>query len=72
MTIKELKKRVRFRHSGGYCQYIITIEYRGKEYSCQSNNAPAYDWYNDDSNPRKQSKALREAWNECKRKNNLQ
>lgn len=42
MTTKELKEKVRVEWRG-YGSYKVTIEYRGKFYSCTSNNSSAYD-----------------------------
>lgn len=79
MTLKELENKVTVR-SKGHGQYGIDIEYRGKIYHCNSNNSLAYDslpkycnngcW--DDSNlPMTQRQALKNFYDECKRKNNL-
>lgn len=49
MNLSQLKSRVSFSngyHSGrsaGYGHFVIHITYRGKEYSCRSNNTVAYD-----------------------------
>ena len=61
-------------------QFTIRIEYRGKQYSCKSNNTLAYDRYSGSDNwtSNKQirccytyKQALRAMFDECKRKNNL-
>lgn len=61
-------------------QFTIRIEYRGKTYSCKSNNTLAYDRYkgSDNFSSDKQSvygytyrQALQAMYDECKMKNNL-
>lgn len=60
-------------------QFTIRIEYRGRQYSCKSNNTLAYDRYkNSDYFFDKQpmygytyKQALQSMFDECKRKNNL-
>ena len=81
MTLKELENKVRISRASGHGQYRITIEYRGREYSCLSNNTLAYDslphscsaggcW--DDTNlPMTSKQALQCFWDECKRENGL-
>jgi hypothetical protein len=73
MTEKELKERVNVRWAG-YGTYKVTINYRGKEYTCTSHNAPAYDML-DDHDTRgayyTSKGAYQSFWDECKRKNNL-
>lgn len=49
MTLKELKEKVRVERAKGYCSYLVTIKYRGKEYTCHSNNSLAWDRLNDDN-----------------------
>ncbi len=74
MTTKELRQKVDVRHAHGYGQYRVTINYRGKYYTCYSNNTLAWDdlgavnfraYYTTDK------QCLMAFWNECKRKNDL-
>jgi hypothetical protein len=79
MTTKELKDRITIRFSG-YGNYKVTIEYRGKLYSCTSNNTLARDRITGyaDEVPDRAIKdfytfkgALLAFYNECKLKNGL-
>lgn len=74
MTKKELYNRITL----GTClsgQFTVTIEYRGKEYRCKSNDTLAYDSIRFDPEPGESyytpKRALMALWNECKEKNNL-
>lgn len=72
MTTSELSQRIIADRTSSYGHYKVTIQYRGKQYSCISTNSMAYDRYNDDdSQTGVQRDALKSLWNECKRKNNL-
>lgn len=80
MTLKELKDRVSVRRGSGYCSYIITITYYGKEYTCHSNNSLAWDRLTDAAyrSPRDNSgegmtekEAYQQLMWECKRANGL-
>lgn len=83
MKTRDLENKVVY---VGVClsgQFTIRIEYRGKTYSCKSNNTLAYDRYNrykgsDNFLSNKQSvygytyrQALQAMFDECKMKNNL-
>ena len=74
MTTQELYDRI----STSTClrgQFTVTIEYRGKEYCCKSNNTLAYDVIRFDADPKEShytyKQALMSLWRECKAKNNL-
>ena len=75
MTTSELNNKV----SVGTClcgQFSVTINYRGVEYRCKSNNTQAHDsigrWRGDDKNcPMTEKQALQQLWDECKRENDL-
>lgn len=72
MTEKELKQRIEVRHhSSG--SYKVTIYYRGKWYSCVSNNSLAYDDMDrfGDNAYYTSKQAYMAFWNECKHANNL-
>lgn len=78
MTLKELKNRVRVCHSKGYCSYEVKITYRGKEYTCNSNNSLAWDRLDDDNFRDNEvhgfytnKTAYQAFYDECKRKNHL-
>lgn len=75
MTLKEFKDKVDIRYVCGF--YEVTINYRGKKYSCTTNDSMAFDviraWKRDDIpawgyTPKQAYEVL---WNECKRKNGL-
>lgn len=78
MNKKQLFEKVNVR-SQGSGNYLVTIEYKGKQYSCHSNNSLAYDrihnymFYNDLERVYEYTckKALQSFYDECKRKNNL-
>lgn len=78
MTLQELREKVKVKRASGYCSYTVTITYRGKEYSCQSNNSLAWDRLDDDNYRDNEVSGFytnKGAWqafyDECKRKNNL-
>lgn len=78
MTLEELKNRVRVRHSKGYCSYYVKITYRGKEYTCNSNNSLAWDRLDDENFRDNETNgfyttktAYQAFYDECKRKNRL-
>lgn len=81
MTLKELENKVSISRAGGHGQYRITIEYRGREYSCLSNNTLAYDslpsisnaggCWDDTDLPMTRKQALQSFYDECKRENGL-
>ena len=77
MTLKEFKDKVGIRYNKVYGCYEVTIKYRGKQYSCITNNSMAFDviraWIRDDIpawgyTPKQAYQVL---WNECKAKNGL-
>lgn len=49
MTLKELRSRVKVERARGYCYYKVTIEYRGRSYTCYSRNSLAWDRLDDDN-----------------------
>ena len=72
MTTAQLSQRIIADRTSSYGHYKITIQYRGKQYSCTTTDSMAYDRYNDEDAQRGvQIDALKSLWNECKRKNNL-
>lgn len=78
MTLKELKDRTLVRHANGYCQYDVEITYRGKQYTCKSNNSLAWDRLDNDDyadNYTMYGYTNKGAWesfyDECKCKNHL-
>lgn len=78
MTLKELKERVRVQRNGGHGQYKVTIQFKGKEYTCGSNNSLAWDRLDDDNYRDNQINgfytnkgAYKAFYEECKRANNL-
>ena len=75
MTTAELSSRIDASRTSSYGHYKVTIQFRGKEYSCISSDSMAYDRYLDDDEATRghytQRDALTSFWNECKRKNNL-
>lgn len=78
MTLKELRNRVRVSRAKGYCSYEVKITYRGKEYTCHSNNSLAWDRLDDDNYRDNEEhgfytnkEAYEAFYEECKRKNNL-
>lgn len=77
MNKYELRSRITIRWKG-YSAYKVTIEYRGKFYSCTSHNSLAYDRIGCENVSDKSvyglytyKGALQTLWDECKRKNNL-
>ena len=78
MTLKQFKDKVSVTWKG-YGTYRIEIEYRGREYTCLTHNAPAYDRIkgNDDWTDRTVAcfytlkQAYQHLWDECKRKNDI-
>jgi hypothetical protein len=75
MTTAQLSSRIDARTTTSYGHYKVTIQYRGKQYSCISTDSMAYDRYMDEDAKGRgiysQLDALKSFWNECKRKNNL-
>lgn len=75
MTTQELLNRIDACTTTSYGHYKVTIQYRGKKYSCITTNSEAYDRYNDEERKGNryysQLDALKDLWRECKRKNNL-
>lgn len=78
MTLKQLQDRIKIRRGNGYCSYIVTITYRGTEYSTRSNNSLAWDRISDaDEDPRTEvgfytlKQAYLAFYDECKRDNGL-
>lgn len=75
MTTAQLSQRIDARTTTSYGHYKVTIQYRGKQYSCISTDSMAYDRYMDEDAKGRgiytQLDALKSFWNECKRKNNL-
>lgn len=78
MTLEQLADKVTV--SGAASNYKVTIEYRGKIYSCRSNNTLAMDRIYEQSSLRDNQRgtagltlrqALEEFYNECKEKNNI-
>lgn len=77
MTTQELIGRVTIQWKG--CgSYRVTIEYRGKFYSCTSHNSLAYDRIKDYESPERAVRysytykgALQTLYDECKRVNDL-
>ena len=77
MTLQEFKDQVDIRYDKGYGCYEVTIKYRGKHYSCTTNDSMAFDvisaWKRNDIpvwgyTPKQAYEVL---WGECKRKNGL-
>ena len=75
MTTSELSQRIIADRTHSYGHYKVTIQYRGKQYSCTSTDSMAYDRYLYKPISKRgvytQRDALKSLWNECKRKNNL-
>jgi hypothetical protein len=74
MTTAELFNRIDVRTTTSYGHYKVTIQFRGKQYSCTTTDSMACDRYNDEDAKRgfyTQRDALKSLWRECKRKNNL-
>lgn len=78
MNIWQLLEKVNVR-SKGSGNYLVVIEYKGKQYKCQSNNSLAYDRiynYLLFKNRKRAyeytlKQALQRFYDECKLKNNL-
>lgn len=79
MTTQELRERISIKWRG-YGSYRITIDFRGKMYSCTSHNSLAYDrinGYADEVSDRvvecsyTYKGALQALYDECKRANGL-
>lgn len=77
MTTKELRDRTRVERCG-YGQYKVTIIFRGKEYTCHSNDSIAYDRLDDPDHSERwelygynNHRAWQSFYDECKRKNHL-
>lgn len=77
MTLKELKERVKAVHKIGYNNYKVTIVFRGKEYTCDSNNSMAWDaieepsWGSSNILYYTEKQAYQALYDECKRKNQI-
>lgn len=80
MTLKELKNKVDVTLGNGYNTYRVTINYRGKEYTCSSHNSVAYDllttyWRGDYTRCKDDwytpKKAYQSFYDECKDENEL-
>lgn len=78
MTLKELRQKVRVERGIVFCLYKVTITYRGREYTCKSNNSLAWDRLDDDNyrdnevNGFYTNKGASQAfYEECKRANNI-
>lgn len=78
MTLKELSNKVDVTYSNRHGCYEVTINYRGKEYKCTTNNSMAFDairdWLRDADNPAwgyTPKQAYECLWNECKTANDL-
>jgi hypothetical protein len=79
MTLQELRQKVRVeRDRGFFYLYKVTITYRGREYTCKSNNSLAWDRLDDDNYRDNEVNgfytnkgAYKAFYEECKRKNNL-
>ena len=81
MTTKDYQSRITqlcHRSGVGGC-YFVQIYYRGRFYSCHSNNSLAWDRiHSDDTTPARAERgfytlkgALKSFYDECKQKNNL-
>lgn len=75
MTTNQLKNRIRT-YFAGHGHFKLTIEYRGKIYSCTTTNTMAIDRIGDEKRTPKdffttEKEALLALWNECKRANDL-
>ena len=78
MTTQELTNAVRRIAPCGFGTISVTIKYRGKSYSCFSNDTEALDRIHDVYLPDRENKygytykqALQALYDECKRKNDL-
>ena len=77
MTTQQLRERTRVEWCG-YGQYKVTITFRGKQYTCKSNNSLAYDRLDDPDHGEKwlscgysNHRAWQSFYDECKIKNHL-
>lgn len=79
MTTQELRERISIEWRG-YGSYRITIDFRGKMYSCTSHNSLAYDRINGHAHEVSDREeqgyytykgALQALYDECKRANGL-
>jgi hypothetical protein len=75
MTTSQLKDRINTQFAG-HGHFKVTIDFRGKEYSCTTTDTMAIDRIGDDTIDKKrfyvsEKQALTALWNECKRKNDL-
>lgn len=57
------KVNLEIRRAGGYGQYIISANYKGKDIEVHTTDSECYDWLNDDSNKKKHQEAKRHAYN---------
>lgn len=57
------KVNLEIRRAGGYGQYIISANYRGKEINVHTTNSECYDWLDDESNKEMHQEAKRYAYN---------
>jgi hypothetical protein len=75
MNTTELLQRISCDRTSSYGHFRVNIVYKGRNYSCTTTNAPAYDYYNNEERRGNryysQLDALKDLWRECKRKNNL-
>ena len=79
MTLKELKERIAITGIKGYGLYGVTINYRCKDYHCESNNSQAWDrlqerdWVDANfvSDGYTEKQAYQAFYDECMRKNHL-
>jgi hypothetical protein len=57
-------RKVKFtmERSSGYGQYIIKGSYKGKDIKVHTTDSEAWDWFNDDSNPKKHMEAKRHCY----------
>jgi len=75
MTTQELKSKVSTSFAG-YGHFKVTIDYRGKQYTCTTTNTMAIDKIGDDTITRDgfyttEKQALQSLYDECKRTNYL-
>lgn len=77
MSTKKWRRSIGVKKCGYGC-FLVEINYRGKTYSCTSNNSLAYDRVTDceeDKKIKKSGYTLEQAWDalyrECKKKNGL-
>ena len=48
--------------NNGYGHYIIKGSYKGKDIKVSTTDSEAWDWFNDESNPKKQMNAKRHCY----------